>query len=381
MSTIAPPTSSRAATISLTAAPAHAQPAPAAAGAVTLADEVRDDRVPRRARVSAFEICHAAAALAAEGGLTLATYLIHLPMTAALVVHLLIVATLAGSLFRRRAETVDLSAPLLTLIATSVAGPLGALVGVLSLAWLARPVAPAPLLQAWYDRIALSTTVDPETELSDRIASGRVLDTSAPPPLALVGIIRTGTLEERQAALGLIARFFHMNYLAALSDALSSDVPVIRVQAAAVAARIRPRLAEETDRRIAEAADLLRDSERPAAHDRSLQLVRELDQAIESGLIDKPVADAAAAIAARLTADIDCLALPLRVTATLEDMARLDAFERRLIATRQFARLRILRRRRRLVAHGFHRVRTMPRKYLAHTADLATLTEPAAGGA
>lgn len=344
-----------------------------------------DDDASPRAAVSGFEIRYALSAAAAEGLVVLLSYLTRLPIAAALALHLAIVVALAWSLAQRRETGADLSAPLLTLIATSTAGPVGALIGLLALVWLARPAQPSSLLQAWYDRIALSTTVDDETKLSDRVASGRMLDAAAPPPQALVGVVRSGTLAERQAALGLVARFFHMNYLAALSDALRSDVPVIRVQAAAVASRIRPTLAHEIERRLAAAADLLRQpppgSGRSYPYADRLQLVREFDQAIGSGLLDKPLEDAAGAMAERLAASVDCLRMPLRRVATLEDLAHLDAFEQRLITSGQFARLRMLRRRRRLAARGFLRIRASAALKPAPGSSGATVTQSMAGPA
>lgn len=318
----------------------------------------------RRAEVTRFDVMFAAAALAAELLVAIVPLVSAAPMAVALALHLFVVAALAYALYRRRLEDADLSAPLLAMIATSTAGPVGALVGLAALAWLARPALPSALLDAWYNRIALSTTVDPSTQLSERVASGRVIDTSGPLPQALVGIIHHGTLEEQQAALGLVARFFHMNYLAALSDALHSDIPVIRVQAAAVASRIRPRLAQEVNCRLGEAADLLRASQaqdaRGKVQARHLQLIRELDLAIASRLLDKPIEDAAAATATHLASSIDCMQLPLPVRNSLEASAVLQALEGHLIASGEFKSLRLLRARGRLASRGLPRSRLRP---------------------
>lgn len=315
-----------------------------------------------RAQVGPFEVRFALGAAIAEVAIVLLSHLTGVPFAAALALHFAVISALAFALYRRRRSDADLSAPLITLIATSTAGPVGAVLGLAALAWLARPAQPPALLESWYNRIAMSTTVDPQTQLSDRVASGRVIATTAPPPQALAGVIRDGSLVERQAALGLIARFFHMNYLSALADALRSEVPVIRVQAAAVASRIRPRLADEIEERIAAAADLLRrDEQRQTPRDNAigqrLQLIREFDQAIASGLLDQPVADAAAAIAARLAGSIDCARIALPQAGALDARARLDAFEKHLIDNRDFKRLRLLRRRRRLAGSGLQHAR------------------------
>ncbi len=315
-----------------------------------------------RAQVGPFEVRFALGAAMAEVAIVLLSHLTGVPFAAALALHFAVISVLAFALYRRRRSEADLSAPLITLIATSTAGPVGAVLGLAALVWLARPAQPPALLESWYNRIAMSTTVDPETQLSDRVASGRVIATTAPPPQALAGVIREGSLVERQAALGLIARFFHMNYLSALADALRSEVPVIRVQAAAVASRIRPRLADEIEKRIAAAADLLRRDEQrqtPRSHatGHRLQLIREFDQAIASGLLDQPVADAAAVIAARLASSIDCARIALPGSGALDAHARLDAFEKHLIDNHDFKRLRLLRRRRLLAGSGLQHAR------------------------
>lgn len=338
-----------------------------------------------RAEVGNFELRYALGAAAGELALALLPGMAGAPFAVALGLHFVLISVLSAVLYRRRSTDADLSAPLITLIATSTAGPIGAVLSLVALVWLARPAQPSALLQAWYDRIALSTTVDPETQLSDRVASGRILDTQAPPPQALVATIRNGTLAERQAALGLIARFFHMNYLAALADALRSEVPVIRVQAAAVASRIRPRLAQEVERRMIAAADVLRDRPGSDAAHRSdvalcLHLIRELDQAIASGLLDGPRAKAAAAMAARLSATVDCRALSLVTQEPLKAHARLDAFERHLLAAREFARLRVLRRRRRIAGRGLPLARFAPMPAAApRTVRCAIAHAPKAG--
>lgn len=55
-----------------------------------------------------------------------------------------------------------------------------------------------------------------------------------------------GTIEQKQALLGLIARRFTPSFAPALHQALADPVPVIRVQAAAAAAAIESRFAEKT---------------------------------------------------------------------------------------------------------------------------------------
>lgn len=345
---------------------ASASMAPTAASVGGRAD-VADAARPARAEVGGWEIAFAGAALAGELAIIAAIMSARLPLAMGFAAHFLIIAGLVYAIYLRRSAAADLTAPLFTLIAVSAAGPVGALVSVVALALLRRPVLQSDLLSAWYQRISHSIKVDPQTQLSDRIASGRVMNAHAPAPDALVTVISSGTLEQRQAALGLIARFFHPNYLDALAAALKSEVAVIRVQAAAVAARIRPRLADEVTSRLATAAGLLAEGGAasptrvdPSRARRQLEIMRDLDASIRSGLLDVPLAKAADRVAARLCGEVDCLGLPLQRNETVDGIARLAAFEQRLIASGEFKRLRQLRTRRRLAQRGFMRVRRWP---------------------
>lgn len=341
----------------------HASASPVAAGMPAAVKR------PARAEVGRWEAMFAGAALAGELAIVAAAALVHFPLALAFAAHFAIIAGLVHAIYLRRGVDADLTAPLFTLIAVSAAGPVGALVSVAALALLRRPVLHSDLLAAWYHRISHSVTVDPQTQLSDRIASGRVMDARAPAPDALIAVVASGTLEQRQAALGLIARFFHPNYLDALAAALKSDVPVIRVQAAAVAARIRPRLAEQVASWLATATGLLTSTDAstqphvdPEKMRQRLALMRDLDAAIRSGLLDAPLATAADRVATRLSAGLDCLSLPLARNEPVDGVAQLTAFEQRLIASGEFKRLRQLRARRRLAIHGFARVRRWPGK-------------------
>ncbi len=162
--------------------------------------------------------------------------------SSALLVHAGAVLTLGAWVIVLASTKREVSVALLAWVATLAAGPVGA-IGAAVLA-LALPTGgqPGPLLGAWYERIALSVAVDPITRLCDDVAAGRSLDLASPLPQSFLDVMATGSLAERQNVLGLIARRFHPDYLPALKAALRSSEPVIRVQAAAVAAHIRPQL-------------------------------------------------------------------------------------------------------------------------------------------
>ena len=153
--------------------------------------------------------------------------------------HGAVLALLATRIRSARRQGQDASNSLLALIATAAIGPAGA-IGAGLLGLLSGRAAPNDLLEAWYERISLSVAVDPVTRLCDDVGVGRTIDLGGPTPASFHAVVETGTLAERQTVLGLIARRFHADYLPVLRAALQSPEPMIRVQAAAVAAHVRP---------------------------------------------------------------------------------------------------------------------------------------------
>ncbi|PPD31183.1 MAG: hypothetical protein CTY20_00050 [Hyphomicrobium sp.] len=200
--------------------------------------------------------------------------------------HLVIVAACSGWLLSvpsgrplGGATAHDMVPGAMVVAATTVAGPIGALFALAIPTFLARPMTPSPLLDAWYQRIAQSGEIDPETRLCDNVSSGRTMDLAAPPPQSFVEVMSHGGLADKQSALGLIARRFHPDYLPALAVALKSPEPVVRVQAAAVAARVRNGLKSRV-RALLDEVDAAVVSPQVAA------CRPELAKAVASGLLD-----------------------------------------------------------------------------------------------
>jgi hypothetical protein len=156
--------------------------------------------------------------------------------------HLAIVATAGVWLWRQKGTGADLSGAGLALLGCLIAGPLGALLATIAVVWLARQKPDTHLLAAWYERIALAGDTDPVTALCNSVDMGRTVQTAADIPRVFADVMAHGTLEDRQTALGLIARQFSPSYAPALRAALVSSEPVIRVQAAAVAVKVRAEL-------------------------------------------------------------------------------------------------------------------------------------------
>jgi hypothetical protein len=161
------------------------------------------------------------------------------PFAVAVELHFTATVVLALILFRGRMPNEDLTAAALLFLVVLAAGPAGAVASLLSRAFANRTRVGPEVLEAWYQRLSSARTSDASTELTDRVVAGRVIDTRAPPPEHFEDVIANGTLAEKQAALGHMARHFHTDFAPALEAALRSPEPVVRVQAAAVVARVR----------------------------------------------------------------------------------------------------------------------------------------------
>lgn len=206
--------------------------------------------------------------------------LLRAPIAYALLVHALVVVALAVRCRSVVRAGRDAGTPALLTVAVAVAGPFGALGG-MAIDWLSvQGQEHRDRLQRWYDRISLSVDTDEVTKLSDHIVAGRGMDLGSAAPPAFIRLLEHGTVQEKQAVLGLVARRFHPRHLAALQTALVSDEPVIRVQAAAVAARVRTSLGEEVERRLEELATITAPAEMLAISD-------ELARCAESGLLEE----------------------------------------------------------------------------------------------
>ena len=163
----------------------------------------------------------------------------NIPSTWTLAAHLAVVASVALILFSGRPKADDLTMSLTIMLVVMVAGPAGAIASLAMLPFVKKPEGRSAILRAWYKRLSNAGGVGPATAMHDRVAAGRVLRLDAPAPESFLDVIENGTLDERQTALGLMARRFHPDYAPALEAALRSSEPVVRVQAAAVVARVR----------------------------------------------------------------------------------------------------------------------------------------------
>ncbi len=254
--------------------------------------------------------------------------------------------------------------PLVTAIAVAATGPIGAIAALAMIAF-SRPAADDHLLlAAWYERIAMAVDTDEVTQLYDQVATGRTANLSGTSPPAFASIMETGTLTDRQVALGVIARSFHPDHLPALMLALKSDEPVIRVQAAAVATKVRSDLRALVDRLAG--AELQPMPGTTAA----VNAASQLRSCLASGLLDEGDRIRAEIITARLSVTPALSTLtPPRSRAHLPKTPVVEhhAIEESLLRASQFARLRIGRRLARIDAHEHYRVRRAVRDLLPST--------------
>ncbi len=286
----------------------------------------------------------AAVASVVEAGAAGVSELLGLSVAWLVAVHCGVVAGLVLWLLRLESRGEDVRLPLVLTLATIVAGPIGAVLSLVVLPFAGLRPAKAALLDAWYRRIAEAAAVAEAARVAADVATGRAIDISAPVPRAFADVMESGTLAERQTALGLIARKFHPEYSAALDAALKSPEPVVRVQAAAVAAKVRRELQARVQNLTDEAAGGHAQPGRAAA------IAAELAASLGSGLLDendriraaqalralRPVAAEAGRLAGAVPRDG-------RESALIED---------ELLAAGRFAELRDLRRRRRVTEKG-----------------------------
>jgi hypothetical protein len=256
--------------------------------------------------------------------------------------HVVVLAVAIGVTAKARTRGEDVTFLMLGILGGAVMGPIGYL-GASALACICTgPDTSSPLVAQWYERIARSTSVPPDERLCEDVDVGRTLDPDAPPPRSFPAIMRFGALGDRQAILGHIARRFDLAYLPTLKIALASSEPVVRVQAAAVAAHVGPPMRRLLRDRV-EAA-----SRAPGDAHEALALLDDLSSLLDSGLLDATERRQAEALVRRLGDTVigSLSRKPFVVDPTSDSAlaARLNArLEQLLIERRRFADLRVQR--------------------------------------
>ncbi len=244
----------------------------------------------------------------------------------------------------------DVSVPLLGVLAGAAIGPIG-LAGAVVVGKL-QSTSELELLDAWYDRISQATAVDPVARLSDDVSVGRSVNLTGAMPASFVATVEEGSLEERQAILGIIARRFHSDYIPVLRSALRSSDPVVRVQAAAVAARIRPDIGRQFQQCIEEL------SLATASGSGALALLQKIEAYVTSGLLDESDRKRGIAVQQRLSDIVlhELRGMRLHKTTLATTDSQMEALERVLLQRSAYGELRSVRSAAPLLAKG-HQVR------------------------
>ncbi len=243
----------------------------------------------------------------------------------------------------------NVALPLLTTIAVAATGPIGAIAALAGIIFLRPAPEDRQLLDAWYERIALAVKTDEVTQLYDQVATGRTADLSSAAPQSFSAIIEMGSLADRQSALGIIARGFHPDYLPALMLALKSPEPVIRVQAAAVATRVRVDLHHIVDR-----SAVMQNQLTPGSAT-AVNIASQLRACMASGLLDEGDRVRAGAIADRLGASpaTSTVLHSLRAPPIIDQLQ----MEAMMLREGRFSAFRVARRLAKIAAAGRFRVR------------------------
>ena len=333
-------------------------------------DEAREAPVSgtRSSLVASLQDCLVGLAIAAlEAGALVALWRIDaFSLWTAIAVHVLAVGLATAWLGWRGRSGRDVSGAQLGLLVLAATGPIGGAIASLSALVPPRPAGDRSLLEAWYVRIADATGSDSVTELADGISIGRTIDLAQPTGPSFASIMRSGDIAAQQKVLGMIARRFQPEYVPALKLALKSREPIIRVQAAAVATRIRPTLVATVEAIRARLAG----SAAPPT-DADLLLARaHAALALESGLLETAEQDVAKAVLAdlgrRMPDPVAVLDLGTTGARTIARIRRLTPtvrreIESRLVEERRFGDLRRLRRMVTLSVGRLYTVRPMPR--------------------
>jgi hypothetical protein len=149
--------------------------------------------------------------------------------------HLAVLVMPAAFLRMRMRDDGELTVPVLLLVATFAAGPVGAAgCAVMALALWRQNPSPARL-QDWYDYIAGVVARTRVTRIYDELASSRLPSDPAAKVPRFGPILEGTSVERQQRVLGVIGRRYHAEFRPVLRKALRNSNGFIRAQAAAVA--------------------------------------------------------------------------------------------------------------------------------------------------
>lgn len=155
-----------------------------------------------------------------------------------LLLHFAVLGVPALFIAVRGRRNADLTIPVLLLLATATAGPIGA-IGCACMAFALWWRLPAPTrLRQWYEYIAGVAARRPVARIHDEMVSGRLpADPHAKVP-RFAPILQGSSVETQQRVLGVVGRRYHADLRPILRKALRNRNGFIRAQAAAIASRL-----------------------------------------------------------------------------------------------------------------------------------------------
>lgn len=202
-----------------------------------------------------------------------------LALSTGCILHLGALATLGWLIRRRVGSGIDVRHIALTLILGALVGAVGMTIGGLVAASGLFLKKSRQMIDAWYQRQADSITRDDVTELADSIYNGREAPQSMRNADNFSFTIREGTFSQKQAIMEVVARSYRPELLPVLNLALSSPVPAIRAQAAAVKGKLYTSV-------MASLRTALDDLEQARSNEVVAAAGRRLSQCILSGLLE-----------------------------------------------------------------------------------------------
>lgn len=290
-------------------------------------------------------------ALAGELLVAAAALMPGVSMKTPLLLHCVAMICCVAIVLRGHSGSDDKGQAIIALFVVAACGPAGA-AAVLGSLTLWRPrIENKKLLEDWYHRLGRAGAPELSQILLDRTVSGRVQRPEAALPIDFIEVLERGTLDERQRALGLIAREFHPDYSPVLQAALRSPEPIVRVQASAVVARVREDLKARIGMLLAKRSD--------AAPLENITSVGEL-HALQGCPFVEPLQRLQCRqmmttfLDASLERGFDAI-----ITAVDADNVDVTAIESFLIDQQRYREFRVLRRVRQLSGHSWFKLRRL----------------------
>lgn len=190
-----------------------------------------------------WSFCVLAAAFAADTAVLMEALEGTLSLSSAILLHLAVLCTAVLAMSRVMPD--DQTLPVLSLSFAVFSGPVGMIAGMALVvgAWFSG--SGARLLERWTDWSSRGATFDSSMLLAESIDNGRALRASQPVRRLFPDVMARGSFDEKQWLLGIVAQKYHADYGPALDAALSDAEPGLRVQAAAVRARLNDRIKAE----------------------------------------------------------------------------------------------------------------------------------------